>query len=253
MKNNLLSLLLLLTFTSTSAKATTFTISGKVINSKDQKGIKNIQLKIVLAKGNMVETRTDLNGNYSIEIKTEILPITHKLECNNDIKDSAYIWTMEYRKVTFTSTSSTKHTENFILIKVKNFEEKKMPNFFYQNQAIEPIIAKPYSIDSISRFMKNYPTFIIGIDGPYNSMESNFDSLTILRSEFIKSKLIESGIESERIVLQEHHFCPFAPTEQDLKNLKPGKERSSIWKPMRHIRITILAKDYNSKIKKEPN
>lgn len=102
--------------------------------------------------------------------------------------------------------------------------------------------------------MKNNATFIIGIDGPFNSMEGNFDSLRILRSEFIKTKLIESGIESNRLILQEHHYCPFAPMEQDVKNAKTGKERSiGIWKPMRHIRITILSKEYVSDKKKEPN
>ena len=83
----------------------------------------------------MSEAITDLNGNYSIKIKPERLPVACKIECNNNVKDSAYGWsleyhlTMEYRTLALSTTSSVKQIENFILINIKPLEEKNCLTF----------------------------------------------------------------------------------------------------------------------------
>lgn len=77
----------------------------------------------------------------------------------------------------------------------------------------------------------------------------------IKRSEYIKSKMIQPGIEAERLIITEHSNCLFNPTKEQLDNAKNKQEKDELYKNARHVSFSVLRKNYISpktiRIKKE--
>ena len=128
-------------------------------------------------------------------------------------------------------------------------EKIVLPELFYEYNSVEPIKTKTDPIAILSKIMLDNPNFVIGVDAHVVLIDKGCnDSIQNLRSEYIKQKLIEKGIEADRIKFLTHrdNSCGKNPTEAELQAVKTKADRIAAWGKIYHIQFTILRKDYIS-------
>jgi hypothetical protein len=239
-----------------NSQTKTFTVSGKVIDCKDKSPIKDIPLRIVCGDGKVIDGKTDDKGNYKLIAKPTKLPVACIIYCNFRASMTDFSpWTREKKKFMLCNldSCSLKITEDFCLVNMAEVEAKKFPDLFYDYNVVEPIKTKTDPFAEVAQIMLDNPTFVIGIDSHYYTEEARVgssngssDSIQHLRSEFIKKKLVEKGIDPARLEFINHkdNSCGYIPSESAAKSVKTKKDRSLVWAKIRHIRFTVVRTDY---------
>ena len=249
MNTKALFFLLLLLSSSVFGQGNKFTVSGIVTDCQTKSALIDFPIKLVCSNGNALETKTDVNGKYSIELQNIKLPLSCVLSFYVEKNPISCIYTGEKTKFTIDEGSTKSRIENRCLVNMGKAEKIVFPELFYKYNSIESIKTKTDPIALLSKIMLDNPKFVIGVDAHVVLVDKGCnDSIQNLRSEYIKKKLIEKGIEADRIQFQTHrdNSCGKNPTEAELKAVKTKADRIAAWGKIYHIQFAILRKDYIS-------
>lgn len=247
MKNKIIFLFLILS-SCLYGQGNKFTVSGVVTDCQTKLSLINFPVKIVCSDGKVVETKTDVNGKYIIELQFEKLPLSCVVVFYTAENPISCIYTGEKTKFTIEDSSINSKTEDMCLVNMGKLEEKVFPDILFKKNSRVPISSKEQEkIKEMVKIMKDNPTFLIGIDANTETNEQENDSLWVKRSEYVKTKMIELGIEADRLINTNHSNCSTNPSKEQLSKVQNEQEKDILFQNSRHVSFTVLRKDYVSK------
>lgn len=237
----------------------TYTISGKVQNDKDQKGIEGVEIIIKGADGTVFKTKSDSTGTYQINC---LLNSNIDFQVNSFVSSDIGVgksftygkcpnsYTDKYGYINSSSrykfqTSDTIQNRNFkfdfSLIEIcvdmylPGFVFKKNSTDFYKPSPNE-FVTEDTTIDCFVALLMGHATWVIEVSGHSDRLEKDPVELSKLRAEKIRDLLVQKGISKERL------FVKYYGKTRILKRSSIFSKKSIAFNA--RVVFSVLRKDY---------
>lgn len=176
-----------------------YTVSGVVTDCKTKLSIIDFPVKIVCSDGKVVETKTDINGKYIIELYPKKLPISCVAVFYTEKNPISCLYTGEKTKFTIEDLSINNRVEDMCLVNIAKAEAIVFPDILFKNGSTSfSSDNENEKIVEMAKIMQDHPTFIIEISGFKDSSETNI-KLAEERAKKVFQRLEWKGIDRERM------------------------------------------------------
>jgi peptidoglycan-associated lipoprotein len=240
-----------------------FNVSGQVTNIKDKTIIPNCPVILKGSDGTLVQTTTDKDGNYNIQLKPEV-SYEDYTQTNKDLKTPTaplgFLASDDRGKFsTVGLKESTNFKKDFQLMPVE--AEIKFPAVLYAldkaNLLIDPTgnakgndthkpINSEDSLASLLKTLNDNPSIIIELSAHTDSRGSakhNLD-LSQARAQTCVDWLISKGIPAERLVAKGYGKTKLKISDAQIAKAKTKEEKEALHAINRRTVFKILSWDY---------
>lgn len=213
MRSSIILLFFLSTIFSAFSQNNSISISGTVRSNDTNEPIENAGVRLKSSSGLMLESKTDVFGNYYFEIKNDSSS-TIELSCYSDKltksgTPSPCGWLANHDIGKAKLNPNTNIIKDFTLTRIKDCGTVPYILFYKNstkscNDSLHKIKASEYNLydEAISVYesiLAGNPTIVIEIDGHASSLEEQPEELSLQRAETIKAILVARGINKGRI------------------------------------------------------
>ncbi|MFL5762896.1 MAG: OmpA family protein [Bacteroidia bacterium] len=234
-------------------------ITGMVTDCKFKETIPECVVKLIGSDGSSIETKTDASGSYlfdssQVNTWTQYVVVT---QAGNNIKTTAaprgFLNSSDKVKLNITLDSPLKTIVDFCLAPLTICTMAPPTNYFRKNSCTEY-----YFEDTLNdpedeilftyQLMSDNPNLVFEVASHASIDETDPQTLSQKRGEFIKSILVKKGIDPRRLIVKAYGASRPAdtswmyPTDKE-KNSKGSKEFVAV--KSRRVDFYVLRKDFH--------
>ena len=245
---NLIIFLCLLVFTCKVFSQNTYSLRGTVTEEMTKLPLPGATVKLVGSDNTSLEIKTDASGKYvfpdgAIKPNTTYVVSASGLDVKTKDFPDGVLGNPKAKISTNDLIQSTSFIQDFILKKIITTDYSPMVIFKKNKSELYDSIAL-MEIEYMSKLLINNPNITIEIKGHAGTIELNAKKLALQRAEVVKKRLLDFGINPQRLSVTSNVQADSIFLNNDLSYEEHFKQFYSIEQYRTRVYIVIIRKDF---------